>query len=107
MSATQKPTAQHTPEPFTFDETNVFGPSTSFTVATAERAATVVEQLNSAWAHEAAIKAELLAALKASQSFINSFKSCVPDWAERMAVKGEGYSANNLAAIAKATGGAS
>ncbi len=46
---------------------------------------------------------DLLSALQASQTFIDSLKSCIPDWAERMAVNGEGYSAANHAAIRKAT----
>lgn len=49
---------------------------------------------------------ELLDAAICARDFIASLKSCIPDWAERMKITGEGYTAKLDAAIAKA-GGAS
>jgi len=60
-------------------------------------AAFIVRAVN---AHE-----ELLEAAKMAKEFIERFKSCVPDWAERMKCSQEGYTTRLEAAILKAEGG--
>ena len=48
---------------------------------------------------------ELLDAAKSALDFINSFKSCVPDWKKLMKVSGEGYTEKLKKVIAQAEGG--